>query len=165
VIRVILIMMLIGWMACIFIKSNEPYQAQDIKPYLTEWFPSSSLNIWLPHLEFYYSGQFITWKEPYVMIEFFFRKSAHVIEYAVLTTLWFVNLQASKLKKYNFYISPLMVVVYAASDEWHQSFIAGRTGHAIDVAVDSIGNLIIILVWTAWSLRNRIDRDRGVLKT
>jgi VanZ family protein len=164
VIRVIFIMMLIGWMALIFIKSNEPYYTQDIRPYLTDWFPPSSLNIWLPHWEFYYSGQLLTWKEPYVMLEFIFRKSAHVIEYAVLTMLWIINLKATALKRYIFLISPVMVIVYAASDEWHQSFIIGRTGHAIDVAMDSIGMLIVIFVWLGWSWRKR-NRNRGVLKS
>jgi VanZ family protein len=160
VIRIIWIMVLIGWMALIFIKSNEPYQAQDIRPYLTEWFPPSSINNWLPHLEFYFSGQLLTWKEPYVLLEFIIRKSAHVTEYAVLTWLWLVNIQATALKRYTFIISPVMVMVYAASDEWHQSFITGRTGHAIDVAVDSIGMLIVMLVWLAWSWRNS-NRNRN----
>jgi VanZ family protein len=162
--KVIWIMVLIGWMAFIFIKSNEPYQAQDIRPYLTEWFPPSSINSWLPHLEFYFSGQLLTWKEPYVLLEFIFRKSAHVMEYAVLTLLWFINLQATSLKRYNLFISPVLALAYAASDEWHQTFIAGRTGHAIDVAVDSIGMLIFILVWLVWRWRNR-KRNRGVLKS
>jgi VanZ family protein len=154
VIRLIWLVVLVGWMALIFIKSNEPYQAQDIRPYLTEWFPASSINNWLPHFKFYYSGQLITWKEPYGMLEFFFRKSAHIMEYALLTGLWFINLGFTRLRKYSFFISPVMVVLYAASDEWHQSFIAGRTGHAIDVAVDSIGLLIVMLIWLFWSKRN-----------
>jgi VanZ family protein len=161
-VRVIMVIALAGWMALIYIKSNEPYQAQDIRPYLTAWFPASSINNWLPHLEFYYSGQLITWKEPYSMLEFFFRKSAHVMEYALLTGLWFINLLFTKLRKYSFFISPVMVVLYAASDEWHQSFIAGRTGHAIDVSVDSIGMLIFMLIWLFWSRRNI---NRGVKQT
>src|SRR5437879_2570562 len=103
VIRVIWALLLVGWMALIYIKSNEPYQAQDIKPYLTEWFPASSINNWLPHLEFYYSGQLITWKEPYGMLEFIFRESAHIMEYALLTGLWITNLQATRLKIYSFF--------------------------------------------------------------
>jgi VanZ family protein len=162
VIRIILILMLIGWMALIFIKSNEPYQAQDIRPLLTEWFPPSSINNWLPHLEFYFSRELLTWKEPYVLLEFIFRKSAHVMEYAVLTLLWFINLQATALKRYNLFISPVMAVVYAASDEWHQSYITGRTGHAIDVAVDSVGMLIVMIAWLAWRWRNsNRNRNRG----
>jgi VanZ family protein len=164
VIRVILILMLIGWMALIFINSNQPYYAQDIRPYLSEWFPASSLDNWLPHSEFYFSGQLLTWKEPYVLLEFFFRKSAHVMEYALLALLWFLNLQATALKRYNLFISPVVTVVYAASDEWHQTFIAGRTGHAIDIAVDSIGMLIAMFLWLTRNWRNR-KRNRGALKS
>jgi VanZ family protein len=162
VIRVIMVLALVGWMALIYMKSNEPYQTQDIRPYLTEWFPAAMINYWLPHLEFHYSGQLITWKEPYMMLEFFFRKSAHIAEYGVLTALWFSNLQLTRFKKISFLLSPVLVVLYAISDEWHQTFIAGRTGHAIDVAVDSIGCLIVILVWLFWSRRNR---NRGVKRS
>jgi VanZ family protein len=158
-IRVLILIMLIGWMALIYSKSNEPYQAQDIRPFLKDWFSATSINNWLPHLQFYYDGQLITWKEPYAMLEFFMRKSAHVMEYAVLAGLWIVNLQFTKFKKNSFIISLAMVVLYAASDEWHQTFIAGRTGHAIDVAVDSIGYLIVRLIWIFWSRRNI---NRGV---
>jgi VanZ family protein len=160
VIRIIFLVMLIGWLAIIYIKSNEPYQVQDIKPYLADWFPLSSVNNGLPHWEFHYSGQLITWKEPYVMLEFIFRKSAHVAEYAILTILWLVNLQETALKGSNYFISPALVLGYAASDEWHQTFIIGRTGHAIDVAVDAIGMLAIMLLWFMRSLKNR-NRDRN----
>jgi VanZ family protein len=161
-IRVVLLIMLIGWMALIYSMSNEPYQAQDIRPFLQEWFSATSINNWLPHLQFYYGGQLITWKEPYAMLEFFMRKSAHVMEYGMLAGLWIVNLQFTKFKKYSLIISLAMVVLYAASDEWHQTFIIGRTGHAIDVAIDSLGYLIARLIGLFWSRRNI---NRGVKKS
>ena len=39
-VRWLWIVLLVGWMMLIFIKSNEPYQAQDIRPLLTAWFPN-----------------------------------------------------------------------------------------------------------------------------
>ncbi|QGQ97411.1 VanZ family protein [Paenibacillus psychroresistens] len=162
-IRAILALALVGWMALIYLKSNEPYQTQDIRPLLTEWFPAAAINYWLPHLEFNYSGQLITWKEPYAMLEFFLRKSAHVLEYALLTGLWFSNLQWTRFKYYSILLSPILAVLYAITDEWHQSFIAGRTGHAIDVAVDSIGCLIVIML--IWLFRSRRNINRGVKRS
>jgi VanZ family protein len=155
IIRIALILMLAAWMSLIYLKSNEPYQAQDIRPFLADWIPQSFLDRWLPHTEFYYSGALLTWKEPYILIEFFFRKSAHVTEYAILTLLWVSTLYLTVFKKYRLIISAFMVVIYAASDEWHQSFIAGRTGHPIDVAVDSLGMLIVMLLLHGLDWRNR----------
>jgi VanZ family protein len=154
-IHIVLILMLAGWMLLIYLKSNEPYHAQDIKPFLANWIPQSFLDRWLPHMEFYYSGALLTWKEPYILLEFIFRKSAHVMEYAILTILWISTLYLTVFKRYRLLISGIMVVLYAASDEWHQSFIVGRTGHAIDVVVDSLGMLIIILLMLGWDWRNR----------
>jgi VanZ family protein len=154
-IRIVLILMLAGWMLLIYLKSNEPYQAQNIRPFLADWIPLSFVDRWLPHMEFYYSGALFTWKEPYILIEFIIRKSAHVAEYAILTLLWISTLYLTLFKKYRLIISAVMVVIYAASDEWHQSFIASRTGHAIDVAVDSLGMLCVMLLLLGFDWRNR----------
>jgi VanZ family protein len=38
----------------------------------------------------------------------------------------------------------MIAVLYAASDEFHQTFVAGRHGSPVDVLVDSAGVLIAI---------------------
>jgi VanZ family protein len=38
-------------------------------------------------------------------------------------------------------------VLYAASDEIHQTFVSGRHGTPIDVAIDAVGVAIGIAVW------------------
>ena len=38
-------------------------------------------------------------------------------------------------------------VLYAASDELHQAFVRGRHASPIDVAIDTVGLLIGLLVW------------------
>jgi len=43
-------------------------------------------------------------------------------------------------------------VVYAVVDEWHQSFVAGRTASLSDVIVDVIGAGLMLLVIGWWSL-------------
>ncbi|OGR96173.1 MAG: hypothetical protein A2902_00585 [Elusimicrobia bacterium RIFCSPLOWO2_01_FULL_64_13] len=35
----------------------------------------------------------------------------------------------------------LFTVLYAASDEWHQTFVFGRSGSSADVFVDCVGSL------------------------
>jgi VanZ family protein len=157
--KLILCLLLVGWMTLIYLKSAEPYQIQNIQPILSDWIPLSSIHNWLPHLEFYYDGDLFSWKEPYILIEFIMRKCAHIAEYAVLAVLWLLLInETTELRKYNFLISPFMVILYASSDEWHQSFIAGRTGHPIDVAVDCVGLLVAIIIII---ILNRKNRNKG----
>ena len=62
------------------------------------------------------------------------RKCIHMAEYALLWFLWWRALG---------YGHPLpsiaIALVYAASDEWHQSFVEGRHGTPWDVAIDAAG--------------------------
>ena len=48
--------------------------------------------------------------------------------------------------------------LYAASDEFHQSFVPGRTAEVWDVFLDSAGALLFILVATAAARRRRVAR-------
>lgn len=75
-----------------------------------------------------------------ISIEVFVRKLAHVIEYLVLYWLVFRLLfhgYGIDLKK-SLWFSFLAAVVFALSDEYHQTFTPGRTGKTIDVVFDAI---------------------------
>jgi VanZ family protein len=65
------------------------------------------------------------------------RKLAHVTEYAVLG---FLLARAVPLGP-----AFLIGVLYATSDELHQTFVAGREGTPRDVAVDALGVAIGLL--------------------
>ena len=73
--------------------------------------------------------------------DFLLKKSAHFIEYFILACLLFRSLKLS----FNFSLSKtlilglLLAVLYAASDEYHQSFVAGREPALRDVLIDSVG--------------------------
>ncbi|HHH41229.1 MAG TPA: VanZ family protein, partial [Chloroflexi bacterium] len=43
-------------------------------------------------------------------------------------------------------LSLALALLYAASDEYHQTFVPGRNGQWPDVVVDGIGGVIAILV-------------------
>lgn len=72
--------------------------------------------------------------------DFFVKKSAHIIEYAIFMTLW---LRALTRSGYSFaksiQIAFPLVVLYALSDEYHQSWVPGRGPHLRDVGFDTIG--------------------------
>ena len=72
------------------------------------------------------------------------RKLGHVAGYALLTTLWWWALRGVTAR-------PLLIAVcisfaYACTDEFHQTFVHGRTGTPVDVLIDSIGMAIAALV-------------------
>jgi VanZ family protein len=84
------------------------------------------------------------------------RKLAHVTEYAVLTTLWWRALRGLGMRM------PLALAMaislgYAATDEFHQTFVDGRTGTPVDVLIDSVGIAIAALAIRTRQLRAAAD--------
>ncbi|GAA4828753.1 VanZ family protein [Paenibacillus vulneris] len=135
------------WVVLIFVKSAQTYAEQDIRPMLAEWLPYETLLHWIPHVEFYYDGGLVTWTKPYDFIEFFIRKGGHVTEFAILCFFSVMTLLSRPYKPLpSIGIGAVFSILYAASDEWHQTFVPGRTGHAIDVMVDSIGVVLAAIV-------------------
>ena len=49
----------------------------------------------------------------------------------------------------------LISVAYGVSDEWHQSFVPGRSPEARDVLVDGIGAALALAGARAWSIIRR----------
>lgn len=76
------------------------------------------------------------------------RKGAHLSIYTLVGIFIMSFISTYKIYlKYKFLISILVGLVYASSDEIHQSFIPGRTASIIDVGIDTLGvTLGIILV-------------------
>ena len=87
-----------------------------------------------------------------------FVKGYHVLEYTILTLL-LIGAFASFKK--NPLIAGFASLAYAATDEWHQTFVPHRGGHVSDVMIDSLG--ITIAVVLIVGLRAR--RKRGTKGT
>ena len=68
------------------------------------------------------------------------RKAAHLTEFAVLGITIVFALYFQKIRrKYIARTAILIGVLYAASDEFHQLFVKGRSCQLFDVGVDSLG--------------------------
>lgn len=85
------------------------------------------------------------------------RKQAHFWLYFVLGIL-----VVSLLRRFGMsdvkglFLSIVICVIYAMTDEWHQLFVPGRGGQIRDVMIDSSGAALGIFVSTAisWIVRN-----------
>ena len=67
--------------------------------------------------------------------DYVLRKGAHMTEYAILAVL-LVRATGSYAWAFG------LAVAYAATDEFHQTFVRGRHGSPLDVAIDAAGALI-----------------------
>lgn len=140
------LLLCLAWMLLIYYKSGQSYGEQDLRPLLRQWIAEPTLLMLLPNIEFFYDGGLVSFKDPYSMLEFFIRKAAHVTEYFLLAFLVWRTFAATRVRRsIALTVTALLSILYAASDEWHQSFVPGRTGHGIDVYVDSIGVLLLVL--------------------
>jgi VanZ family protein len=70
------------------------------------------------------------------------RKIAHMTEYAVLTLLWAWALRP--LTPRSALPAAAIALLYAITDEYHQTFVEGRGGTVVDVGIDAIGVVIAL---------------------
>jgi VanZ family protein len=86
------------------------------------------------------------------------RKLAHMTEYAVLTLAWVRAVRglvpgASRVQVLRAAAS--ISLVYAGTDEFHQTFVGGRHGTPVDVLVDAVGIAIACRLVTVQARRRR----------
>ncbi len=81
--------------------------------------------------------------------DFIVKKTAHMVEYGILALLLYRAFRGYKLNKTRAVIlSILLAGIYGVSDEFHQSFTPGREPHIRDVAFDTIGaSLAMLVIW------------------
>ncbi len=102
--------------------------------------------IWLPSI-FWMGLIFFLSSFPKIQLtdlgwaNFLTRKFAHLSEYAILCYLNYRALKrtAKISPKKNLLLSFLIAVVYAVTDEYHQTFVPGRSGNVFDWGIDSLG--------------------------
>jgi len=79
--------------------------------------------------------------------EKFFYKISHVIAYAILAWLWWRALTPPRETSWPIlFAASILTVLYAISDEYHQSFVPGRHASLYDILFDTSGALAMILL-------------------
>lgn len=135
------------WMVFIFWMSTESFSAQHtsriIGPLLRFFIPSIS-------------------QQDMAVVHGAIRKLAHVTEYFILGILLFRAFTADSADKgvgRTVFASLIAVVLIAAGDELHQSFLTARTASLIDVGLDIVGGCIAQGVGVLW--HHRLQRRRA----
>jgi VanZ family protein len=65
------------------------------------------------------------------------RTIGHVVEYAVLTLLW--SWALAGVVRRPVWVAAAIALAYAATDEYHQSFVENRDSAVSDVGLDALG--------------------------
>ena len=130
------------WMVFIFWLSTDTFSSKHtfkvIDPFLRWLFP------WLSQMDLRHLHAII-------------RKFAHVIEYFILGLLLFRTFRSDSSltwhPKWAIWVITT-VILYAVSDELHQSFVPSRTASIVDVSIDVVGGILsqiaIILRVKTW---------------
>ena len=135
--RIISVLLVVIWMLVIFAysaKSAETSTKQSMrlgrllgKVVIFDW------NEWSPEDREAFAAR---WDYPV-------RKAGHVAEYAVLGFLLLIAFFAWGFQGWHAFLFAIAAgFLYAASDEFHQTFVPGRAGRLSDVGIDTCGVLI-----------------------
>jgi VanZ family protein len=135
----------IAWMGIIFYMSTDLFSSDNTSRIIE------------PILYFLFSG---ISPDDVVLLHWLIRKAGHVIEYFILGLLLFWAFRGASLRVWqlSWTITAVVVVVfYALSDEFHQSFVGTRTASLFDAFIDSMGGILAQLVIALWCrcCRNR----------
>ncbi len=120
----------ITWMGFIFWMSTETFSSQNTSSFL-----ETALRFFLSKI----SSQEVD------LIHGIIRKSGHLIEYFVLGLLLFRAFRGSSVRSWNWrwsVFAMIIVALWAAGDEFHQSFVPTRTASVMDVIVDTAGGVL-----------------------
>jgi VanZ family protein len=84
------------------------------------------------------------------------RKLAHLGEYALLAALWWRALLTKLEHRRALPLAFVTAVLYAVTDELHQTFVSGRAGTPVDVGIDAVGALLALWLIARVRARRRV---------
>jgi VanZ family protein len=78
------------------------------------------------------------------LADFLVKKGGHATGYALLALC---NMRALGWQRNRWPVAWLLAVIYSATDEFHQSFVPGRTPALTDIGIDALGAALGLLIW------------------
>jgi VanZ family protein len=88
-------------------------------------------------------------------IDLLIKKGGHATGYALLAIAYYFALPPRLSPMYRGALAFIMALLFALSDEFHQSFVEGRTSSIRDVGIDSAGAAIALLFSSLYSSNSR----------
>ncbi len=92
-------------------------------------------------------------------IDFLIKKGGHATGYALLGLAYFFALPPRLSPGYRAAMALIMALLFALSDEYHQSFVEGRTSSLRDVLIDGGGATIALVITSIYSSNSRSSSD------
>lgn len=88
------------------------------------------------------------------LAHYILRKSGHVLAYGLLGFLYFRAVRSARSGWTLRWavIAVVLAVIVASLDEWHQSFVPGRTSTPLDVLIDGAGATLAQIGARAYAL-------------
>jgi len=132
------------WMTIIFLGSTDMLSAEHTSRFLVP---------------------FLRWIDPQISlaalnaIQVGVRKVGHLTEYAILAMLLWRALRSGTRWQMKmsilFLVAALACAIFAASDEFHQSFVPSRTSSPVDVMIDICGAFLGLTICLMFATRRR----------
>lgn len=166
ILRYIAIFMTIVWMIVIFRffmdDGNSSHELSD-----------SCVKL-INHLIYQFTGKDLMMTiapEHYSMIELFLRKCAHMSIYFVLAINIMIVLFTFNMKMIlRMAIAVIASFGYALTDEFHQTFVAGRSGAFTDCLIDTSGAIFgviaaLILYCVLYTIMTKYQKKKGIVQS
>ena len=130
-----------------------------IRSFFFYWLPPL---LWMA-LIYYGSAQPTLPSLTHSLLDSLVKYGAHFVEYAVLALLWYRAIYSRFPHPKIQPLALIIIIAYALSDEFHQSFVPGRSATWQDVAVDVIGGASALLAWNIvqqWRTRDNTSHEK-----
>jgi len=87
------------------------------------------------------------------------KKGGHMVAYAILTVLLLRALETHTPTRKAAWLAVGIAVLYAMTDEYHQTFVPGRSGTLVDLLVDAAGAALGLWLVHRWPSGQRRRSD------
>lgn len=141
----------------LYYLSSMPYKEQTIVPELRVLLKNQPFYDLLSKIEVTYWGRTISVETRgyYYFVEFLIRKAFHFIGYGVIAVLLYFMFR--KLQwPFKATLSCTAAFFIAFLDEYHQTFVEGRTGVFADVLIDTAGAITFLFLLKVFFIAKRL---------
>lgn len=116
-------------------------------PFILRWLPA----VFLMGLIFFTSSRTASQLPFFGELDVLVKKGGHALGYGLLALAYFSALPPRLSTGYRAIMAFFMAILFALSDEFHQSFVEGRNSSIRDVFIDGLGALAALTLGGIYS--------------